>query len=482
MPDAPERLPAPPSAVFRWALARRTPLVAALAALALVASVVSAGPAPAQVDPPTSTSSTTEPTTSTVPDTTSTTAPTDTTVPPPDSTTTVPGDGSTTTSQVLPPGGQVTPDALAQLKDLTSQLDDLTDSEKQLLDGYIASLQQILDTGNQLNTINTSISSAQAELAQAQRRVDDAERSLRDVQQQLDDTNAKLSDQQRLMREHAVAAYISGGNRLSVTDALLKGRNADEFGVATAYASAVRADGDALVDRYQRTRRDAQTLRDRAAAERNAAVAARDAKSTIEAQLEQQRDQQLQLAIQAQQAALAQQGLLEQAGVQRAAYEQKIAEITASSGSIGAELKARQGGQSVPGITAGIFLSPIPNPLITSPFGPRLHPIYGIVKMHNGIDINAGVGAPIRAAADGQVIIASVQGGYGNCTVIDHGNGLGTLYGHQTAFAVQVGDFVKKGQIIGYAGSTGASTGPHVHFEVRVFGDPVNPVPYIGPG
>jgi murein DD-endopeptidase MepM/ murein hydrolase activator NlpD len=461
---------------------RRSALVALVAAVALVVGAVTGAGAQVEPTPPPPPSPTTESTTTTTaPDTTTTTAP-DTSTTVPDTTLTPPVDGSTTTTQVLPPGAKVTPDALAQLRDLTGQLDDLTDDEKQLLDGYIAILQRILDSGTQLNQITNSITGAQAELAAAQTLVDESEQQLATVQRDLDDTDAKLADQQQLLRDHAVAAYISGGNRFSVTDALLKGRDADEFGVAKAYAGAVQADGTSLVERYERTRDDAQRLRDQAASYRNAAVSARNAKSNLEAELEAQRDAQVQAALEAQQAATDQQGLLEQAGVQRAAYEQKIAQLTQSSGSIGAALKARQGGQNVPLVTAGIFVSPVPNPLITSPFGPRLHPIYGIAKMHNGADINASMGTPIRAAADGQVIIASVQGGYGNCTVIDHGNGLGTLYGHQSAFGVQVGDRVTKGQVIGFAGSTGASTGPHVHFEVRVFGDPVNPIPYLGPG
>lgn len=471
----------PGAPVWAARAVRRRLLVVSLAAVAVLAAW--ATPAPGQVDPPSpSTTDTSSPTTSTsVPDSTTSTISPDTTVPPEGSTTTLPPE-STTTSQVLPPGAPVTPDALAQLKELTSQLSDLTDAEKALLDNYIAILQKLLDTGVQINLINTSITTAQNELAQAQQRVDRAEASLRDIQRQLDDVDRQLADQQRMLREHAVASYIAGGNRLSVTDALLKGRNADEFGVTKAYAGAVRADGDSIVARYQRTRAEAQRLRDRAAAERNAAVAARDAKSSIEAQLEQQRDQQLQLAIEAQQAALEQQGLLELAGLQRSAYEQRIAELTASSGSIGATLKQRQAGQVLPAITTGILSHPIPNAIMTSPFGPRLHPIYGIVKMHNGVDFDAAIGQPMRAAADGQVVIASTQGGYGNCVVIDHGNGIATLYAHLTAYAVQVGDQVRRGQPVGFAGSTGASTGPHLHFEVRIFGDPVNPLPYLGPG
>jgi murein DD-endopeptidase MepM/ murein hydrolase activator NlpD len=113
------------------------------------------------------------------------------------------------------------------------------------------------------------------------------------------------------------------------------------------------------------------------------------------------------------------------------------------------------------------------NAPITSPFGWR----WG--RMHTGIDLGATYGTPIAAAASGSVIYADWLGGYGNLTVIDHGGGLATAYAHQTRIAVSVGESVAQGQIIGYVGSTGHSTGPHLHFEVRVNGEPVDPLGYL---
>jgi murein DD-endopeptidase MepM/ murein hydrolase activator NlpD len=102
-------------------------------------------------------------------------------------------------------------------------------------------------------------------------------------------------------------------------------------------------------------------------------------------------------------------------------------------------------------------------------------------SLHTGIDIACSYGTPIHAADSGRVIKAQGgwNGGYGNETIIDHGNGITTLYGHQSAIYVRVGDYVTKGQVIGAEGSTGRSTGPHLHFEVRVSGVPKNPLSYI---
>ena len=104
---------------------------------------------------------------------------------------------------------------------------------------------------------------------------------------------------------------------------------------------------------------------------------------------------------------------------------------------------------------------------------------YGTVKFHAGEDIPAGYGAEILAAASGTVVTAGWVSGYGNYTVIDHGGGLMTAYGHQSSFAVSVGDVVTQGQVIGYVGSTGNSTGPHLHFEVYVNGATVDPKSYF---
>ena len=110
---------------------------------------------------------------------------------------------------------------------------------------------------------------------------------------------------------------------------------------------------------------------------------------------------------------------------------------------------------------------------ITSPYGMR----WG--SLHPGIDIGAGMGTPIRAAADGTVVLASYDGGYGNLIVIDHGNGIATAYAHQSQLAAGVGQHVSQGQVIGFVGSTGFSTGPHLHFEVRVNGSAVDPLGYL---
>jgi murein DD-endopeptidase MepM/ murein hydrolase activator NlpD len=124
------------------------------------------------------------------------------------------------------------------------------------------------------------------------------------------------------------------------------------------------------------------------------------------------------------------------------------------------------------------LVRPVPG-AVTSGYGPRIHPIYGNERLHTGWDMNGAMGSPIVAAASGTVIFAGVKGGYGNTMMIDHGGGMVTLYAHQSQFAVGYGQQVSAGQVIGYVGSTGDSTGPHLHFEVRINGTPVNPSRYL---
>ena len=134
-----------------------------------------------------------------------------------------------------------------------------------------------------------------------------------------------------------------------------------------------------------------------------------------------------------------------------------------------------------PVVSTGTFVRP-GNGEVTSPFGIRFHPILRYTKLHTGTDLSVGDGW-VYAADAGVVIQAGFNSAYGNMTVIDHGStgghGVTTLYAHQSSMLVQPGDTVTKGQRVGRIGSTGYSTGPHLHFEVRIDGQPVDPWPYI---
>lgn len=122
---------------------------------------------------------------------------------------------------------------------------------------------------------------------------------------------------------------------------------------------------------------------------------------------------------------------------------------------------------------------PIEKMSLSSSYGMRVHPVTGKLARHQGIDIPAPRGTPIYATADGIVGRAQWLGGYGNYVEVEHGNAIQTRYGHMSSRAVEPGQQVKKGDILGYVGSTGRSTGNHLHYEVRIDGAPVNPMPFV---
>ncbi|MDR1157725.1 MAG: peptidoglycan DD-metalloendopeptidase family protein [Oscillospiraceae bacterium] len=127
----------------------------------------------------------------------------------------------------------------------------------------------------------------------------------------------------------------------------------------------------------------------------------------------------------------------------------------------------------------GEYTWPLPGYTAGSPYGLRYHPILKRNRLHTGQDIPAPTGTKILAANGGEIIKADYNSGYGNCVVIDHGGGQATLYGHMSRIGVSVGQKVKKGAVIGYVGSTGLSTGPHLHFEIIINGTQVNPMNYF---
>lgn len=164
----------------------------------------------------------------------------------------------------------------------------------------------------------------------------------------------------------------------------------------------------------------------------------------------------------------------------REAERQRQAELAAQRANQGGNVVefGDDGGGYVMQSFGGGMIWPISGP-ITSEFGWRTHPIFGSQRFHSGLDIGGDYGIPIHAAAGGVVIEAGWIGGYGNTIMIDHGGGIVTLYGHNESLAVGVGQTVNQGDVIAYCGSTGNSTGPHCHFEVRLNGEPVSPWDYL---
>ena len=155
-------------------------------------------------------------------------------------------------------------------------------------------------------------------------------------------------------------------------------------------------------------------------------------------------------------------------------YQALADEVAKQEAGLAALIRSREKAViDLPGVISGAGLLWPTKGRVTSGYGPR----WG--RLHAGIDIGASSGTPIQAAKAGEVIFSGVYSGYGNCVIIDHGGGLTTLYAHQSRVAAREGAQVERGQLIGYVGSSGNSTGPHLHFETRVNGSPQNPRRYL---
>lgn len=436
-----------------------------LAAL-LAVTTGGAGALPGQADPdPTSTSTTTTAPTST----TTTTAPTTSTTQAPDQ----PSDpSSTTTTSTTEPAEGDPDDSLIG--------DELPPEQVELVNRYREIMRQSSDLLTQLSMLEGGIAQAQADITAAEATLKEAEARRAKTETRVADAERELERERERLRNRAIAIYMGGTAGSGSETAILSSVTIDEVGVSRAYGNAVVDDDRQLINRTAELRDEVDRLYDQADADRERARTARDDLVARRTDLERQRDDAV--AAQSQYAANAQARiqLLSEAAQLQAQIEAGYARVQAVRDSISNTLATAQVGQSPPDRLLGLFLSPLPNPKINQPYGNQFDPIFGVARGHPGIDINGRTGDPIRAAEAGKVLAAGWIDGYGNTVIIDHGNTLGTLYAHQSLIAVKEGDTVRRGQVVGFVGSTGYSTGPHLHWEVRVLGQVTDPAPFIG--
>lgn len=294
-------------------------------------------------------------------------------------------------------------------------------------------------------------------------------------EKEIESTHAELTRQQGLLAERVAAAYKQGD--FFYFELVLTARDLTDLLTRASYVQRAIADNQELAADLARTKGDLETARndlDRSLQAVNAKrvqVAAEE--RTLRALHAEERGK-----LTDQRSAHTEKSRLVAENQANAARLRAQAEAEErESARIAAELRNASGGA---GVYNGVMAWPVPGShRVTSNFGWRVHPVLGYRRMHTGIDIGAGSGSIIVAAGDGTVIYAAYRGGYGNTIMIDHGDGVVSLYAHQSRLIAGNGQRVSKGQTIGRVGSTGLSTGPHLHFEVRVNGSPVDPMRYL---
>lgn len=366
----------------------------------------------------------------------------------------------------------------AQDEDLTNQLSNIQQQMTNEANKKSEAEKTIGTVYEQLHAIQRDLDTATAELKQVQAERIQLDKDITKTEAELKAAQARLQSREKVFYKRVRDIYING--RLSYLDVVVGSKDFSDF-----------------ANRMEMLKRILQSDMDLI----NTIKTEREEIASKKAKLEEDRAKVLELEKVAQekqnlinQKKAERQAVLERAMNDRDTAERAYNELMASSASITAMLQQRaaeraaaaaaaasQGG-SGGGATwvqgTGQLAAPVVAP-ITSDFGWRIHPIYGTRRLHAGTDFGVDEGTPVHAADGGVVVEAGWVSGYGYTVIIDHGNGMSTLYAHNSDVAVSPGQTVSKGQVVSYSGNTGGSTGPHLHFEVRINGEPTDPMGYL---
>jgi murein DD-endopeptidase MepM/ murein hydrolase activator NlpD len=339
--------------------------------------------------------------------------------------------------------------------------------------------QEIEGLSARISEYETQVAALRAEereveirLQAKQAELDQAEEEVATAQEELRVLAARLKRSLRILSDRLVAIYQSGST--DIADLVLTSADYGELIEQSEYLEHIQSRDETIVSRVRDLRNQQLEVVARLERARDTIKSARNS-----------------IAIEEQNLATARQAIEDQQGEllavrgERQATLDQIDDQVGRLESIRADLQAEIQEQ----IAAASGLSTLPAGPMSAPSAAGLiWPLDGPVssgfgyrwgRMHEGIDISVAEGTPIRAAKAGTVIMASYNGGYGNYTCVDHGSGLSTCYAHQSGFAAAAGQSVDQGQVIGYSGNTGSSTGPHLHFEVRINGVAQDPMGYL---
>ncbi len=353
-------------------------------------------------------------------------------------------------------------DDTQKINDLTKQQQNLQnqikDTKNDLKNTTIEKNKQL----NQLNQINSNIDAAQntidslaASITETENNIAAAENEIANKQRDYDGRMAIFCNRLKEMYEYGDMNYV---------DVLFQSSDFSDFLTRFEYLRYVADNDNKLLE-------EVVALRTSLEEQKNSLETQ---KTSLEAQKKQHEEKVAQLEL----ASLEKEALVSQIKEDENSLYAMLDAMEEESDRIASNIAALQ---TSSGTAPAALMWPAPSSrYITSPYGPRTHPITKKQSIHTGIDIGAKYGTNILAAASGKVIVSTYNSSYGNYVVVDHGGGMSTLYAHMSKRSVGVGDNVSAGQVLGLVGSTGMSTGAHLHFEVRINGKHTKPNPYLG--
>ncbi len=322
--------------------------------------------------------------------------------------------------------------------------------------------QQANSIMGQLQTLDQNINSTQQEINTMEQHLSTLQDNIDKTEKEILKQEEELDEQVDYMSDRLVFMYEEGMD-VSYLEVLLSSANIKEFLTRYDLLCCIVDQDKEMIESIQREKRDLDIKKSDLEVQRMDLVSAKKSQELKINELSVQRSQR--------------KDMLNSVQSQKAAFEQALEELERNSRELEQLILRSQSGTA---LGTGVYTWPAPGyHTITSPYGMRFHPILQTRKMHTGVDIAAPSGADIVAADSGVVIYEGWNGGYGQVIIIDHGVGMSTLYAHQSRFVVSYGETVTKGQVIGKVGTTGWSTGPHLHFEVRINGSYTDPMPYI---
>lgn len=351
-------------------------------------------------------------------------------------------------------------DLQTQRNELQNQLNDANNELGEVQSNLSENLQQV-------EKLDEKIKTSEEKLQEQESKITELKNSITEIEEELNTVTEKQQKQQDLFEKRIVALYEAGETQY--LDIILKSRNLSEF-LSSYYVISEMAEIDKnLLDDLSEKKKTIDLTKQKLENEKEELATIAENQTRMAKTLENTKQMR--------------ENFIAKLSDDEKNLQSKIDEINAQYEEVNRQILelAQQGLDTV--YIGGELAWPVPGyTRITSKYAMRVHPITGQYKLHTGVDIGAPTGANFIAANDGIVTKAGMNTAYGNMVIIDHGGGISTLYAHGSEILVQVGQQVKRGDPVLKVGSTGYSTGPHAHFEVRINGVTTDPLPYITSG